>query len=83
MAEKLINKLFTECPETKDVQIDDNLYLFTAEHMQAAQEGWIDEDESKRKDFSKAPYWLWADNGETLPVQNDEDLKEWINPKYL
>lgn len=54
-------------------QISKGWYLATAEHMTFVQKGWHDEDESKEKDFSVAPYWLWIDEN-LIPIHDSEDL---------
>ena len=48
-------------------------YLATADYMTEEQKGWDDEDESKEKDFSLAPYWLWIDEN-LIPIHDSEDL---------
>lgn len=50
-------------------------HLATAEYMALEQNEFDDEDESKEKDFSLAPYWLWIDEN-LIPIHNSEDLIE-------
>lgn len=50
-------------------------HLATADNMTSEQKNWGDEDESKEKDFSLAPYWLWIDEI-LIPIHDAEDLIE-------
>lgn len=56
-------------------QVSKGWFLATKEHMTSQQKGWHDADESKGKDLSLAPYWLWLDE-HLIPIHDSEDLIE-------